>query len=1801
MANFPVSLDNDVSIPRADNNITELSSDIINAIRSAVFAVESNLGIGANGSLMSVAARLNVALQPNGQLNPSVLINLLTSISITDVQVSPVAAIQESKIALSYSTASLYNMFLAVNNSFDILNGLWSLYGVQIAPHIAGTAYNHDLTAILIDPVSAPEYTNRFLTNRDTINANTLLLDINTDFVDHQRADGTSPSPPYAIGTFNTLNNEVVPSNYAHAGSGIHIDTSSFATIPQADTDLQSFAEEVDVLLGSSIQNLFANGIIRASNTLIIGSDGYAEPVVPVTLGVITHLLGEPPASSPSSSPVDDINTGDDVITFPAPSSTTFDAQFSQVRPGDIITVNYGNGVAAQFAIDSVKSFINGTTRVYAVRIIGKNLYSSSNASARIDRSLFHTNKYGILSASRAAVINNGGQSATSDYESMIISNPKGAIALGIGFNPSAFDQAHYNLYLTLYPDGNPADQVINFPPIDVTGNHGQTPGAYTLDSIVNATNLAFRRPGYNYRFVAFEYQGNFGVALADSYNNAAFSIIGNTVDGYGNYLPTLGSYANNAVDGYNLIDPLGFGPSGANVASPPYAISYSTPIAAALAPTLIFYPLRKNFYYIDGTERDSLRSDPSAINQIVDSFGDGYWPATITSVVITGSTVSTSYTIDYDLATSGLENGKTIVVQPAFLLSDPRYSSIDYGRFIITSITFSGCYTLNPTTTITVYDSVCGTGTSPYVTSNGIPVNIYFSDDSVSFDAENVADTIAEGPFKRFFELYVDQNGHTFTHERARFLTGISGISNLNFVDVSTKLSGFLTNSSINQKALSLNISSFTPSNGVMDGYLSNGLTNLGPLTSGKQGEVVRFYDDTNIDYIDFIFNVTTTINSFTDESITIQLFPSLELDQQFFLLATCQIDDNTKLISNLTDRRQFGNVSEAQLSDSAIDFINAYAKYSGQNGIVRGFDYITTESNQVSFTGGVALVNGALQNVNNFVVNIPIVQDNNGGSPISGVLWCVCINDIGEAQLIPLTDYNPAVNAINNPGRQLQLFNPATSLAYFVDSSTFTYIVNNRKDLAIVALVIAQVAGTAPYLVSITEPDARKYITDGNGNIPMVYSADSSQGNFKSIYAMMSWAQYNSSVQSICVIRGATILESDPGFVSGLTVQGEANASLTLSTSLTINETNFTNIAFTVSGGITVSNAIFTNCTFNALSEISVGSNCSFINCTFLANNVSQVSPAIVLGSSAQNISFTGCTANYVPTALNNVSPNWINSGNGFIYCSATTLQNLKITDCSFTTNIQTTAIIARYPFINIEYKTQSAVAQNIYIQRNKFYNTSSFDDMYAVIAIVSTLTTALSVQGMKLIDCVISDNLCDKDQMIAITCTPDVSYNINIGIIPISTTISGNSCGTIGLIGMADPYGDGYESYTNGIAYDKAYGITISNNTCRFVASLQSLGQFATGSLGSPSLSANTVTFMMCSTNIINNNCSWIQVSAATPLITTSLLNATVNILSNTLRGYNPAYLNNFGTTFSGNFAILLNNTTASYVPAATVKNNTIMTGTYLTNTGTSISYDYSYCIFTYLPTIIDGNLLSASLTSGAQASADMMYIFPQTGICTITNNIFYRNSVHLNSYIRIDSGSSAIVTNNTFDSTTIDGISKALIAGPGTAVGTLNNINYLNSSTGAPIQIAPYTRTIAQPLLLSQIGASAYITANSGYLDDGGGNDTSTLMFTKVINGAILDSVSISWASLSGTPNGTSNVSVYYAISGAPVRIGSSQPGPTGTGTGTITFGSLNALIDDSSSFYYISIHSESGVSIAWHNPVCRFINITTLSI
>ena len=858
--------------------------------------------------------------------------------------------------------------------------------------------------------------------------------------------------------------------------------------------------------------------------------------------------------------------------------------------------------------------------------------------------------------------------------------------------------------------------------------------------------------------------------------------------------------------------------------------------IPAALVATRLFVPLKRNNYYVNGNERETF---PLDVSQAEDSYGDGYWVATIGDVSPNAGppgVVTVTYNIPLDLSASGLKAGKTVVIQP--LLNN--YGLVNYGRYIIQSVNFTPCTPVE--TQITVFDAVHAQGGSPFpVAPIGSQVGLYLDAGSVSFDMETATDfSPITSNFKRHFEVYIDQNGETFTHERGRFslngnitvngqnlYTSTTALAQMDLVRISPKLRGYsfgpLTK-------ITLYIASLDPVGGFYTGNLASydgaTYTRPGPTVTGRIGEVVRFYDETNIDYIDVFFSTTNSLPTLSGAYVDVQLLPSLALDENIMILASCQHNTAANAITQLQDLRQFGNTSEEQFTTSALEYIAAPARHLNFNGVIRGFDLPANQSTgvaygygvQLSFTGGLALVNGNLIAIDDQAFIIPPLQEIylSVAYPIN---YALCVNDENDLVTVVLTDYDAITGTPNVPNRVVRVNNPVSSTTYTVDSCTFSYLLNNRKDLTVLYVVSSAVTGSGSgTATTVTNTrDVRRNVKDSDSSIPAVVTNDNSQGNFETLIAAFNWISFNTTYQNTVYVKGISSINSNISFSpSQLNVLGGgAAAAITFNENVVANNTTFTNVNLNFFGAgsltsnscnfigltavftttTTITNATFNNCTLT-FAQGAILTNVTFNNCTvifttgtFTTQNVvfntcsitqyvtfpsgvgisiidSQVTVnttrAFELGS---NYTFEGSTFIWtVPTDGSYVTTDLINTGNAMFHSSLganANITNLKVRDCIF--NVALNSGVNRYGFFSFQFTDPTAYIQNIDISSNRFLTTapSGSNDVRAVISFNSMLAitpvgqTNTSIgKSPTMFGVTVNNNFCNYDQMIAIT---------------------------------------------------------------------------------------------------------------------------------------------------------------------------------------------------------------------------------------------------------------------------------------------------------------------------------------------------------------------------------------------------------------------------------------------------------------
>ena len=258
--------------------------------------------------------------------------------------------------------------------------------------------------------------------------------------------------------------------------------------------------------------------------------------------------------------------------------------------------------------------------------------------------------------------------------------------------------------------------------------------------------------------------------------------------------------------------------------------------------------------------------------------------------------------------------------------------------------------------------------------------------------------------------------------------------------------------------------------------------------------------------------------------------------------------------------------------------------------NGVIRGFDLQNTvnpNGSQIYLMGGEVLVNGNFVQMDATTVNIPLIKE----FPLYNVNWLLCINQQGEYQPIPLLDYDPVVGTPNNPTRLFLALNLNNGQTYNLDATTFSDLINKRKDLVplyIVTSITVPGSGATLPTITLSLSDVRKYVNDIDTNLALRLTSSTAQGNFRNPTSILNWIKYNNLFNGTAILGGANATVTTPvvlSFVSDVLIDGRDNATLTLNSPATIGSNlAIKNLTINFNGGITVNsnttNVLFDNC---------------------------------------------------------------------------------------------------------------------------------------------------------------------------------------------------------------------------------------------------------------------------------------------------------------------------------------------------------------------------------------------------------------------------------------------------------------------------------------------------------------------------------------------------------------------------------------------------------------------------------------------
>jgi hypothetical protein len=249
---YPNLIDTSATLPSSTDNVTEIGSEAIMAMRDAIFAIEKAIGENPQGTTASLAARLANVLEPNGTFKASALIAAgLIALPITNAQIAANAAIGESKLDLDVATQLLQNQI--ASNDIDIVTLQQAIADIfnRFNQHVTGANFKHQSYDILLDKdfpsTTPPEFTGLTATE-----VGSALKQINDAHRSH-------------------INSET---SGAHSAANISVDTSLFNDIPQTVENVQEALEAIDASRTVDFiyhrDDLHANGFSDWANSNVV-------------------------------------------------------------------------------------------------------------------------------------------------------------------------------------------------------------------------------------------------------------------------------------------------------------------------------------------------------------------------------------------------------------------------------------------------------------------------------------------------------------------------------------------------------------------------------------------------------------------------------------------------------------------------------------------------------------------------------------------------------------------------------------------------------------------------------------------------------------------------------------------------------------------------------------------------------------------------------------------------------------------------------------------------------------------------------------------------------------------------------------------------------------------------------------------------------------------------------------------------------------------------------------------------------------------------------------------------------------------------------------------------------------------------------------------------------------------------------------------------------------------------------------------------------------------------------------------
>jgi hypothetical protein len=438
-SNYPNKLDTSVEIPVIRDNITEIGSDVLNSLRSAIFSIEKTLGINPQGAAgNTVASRMNNALDDNGNISKEALDRVgLLSGPISNIDVSKVAGISEGKLNLNFPTQLLQDQISIIGNRIALLILSLEELNALLSAHVHPGAKNrHHAKAITVEEAVAEPSGSASV----SLEAGTLQEVLEELYSSHINYTGEG------VGHEN---------NSHHAGQLFYdnqdtLDIISSSSVQGAIDDIAGLQGQT---LRSSILNLNSNGLIRTGTTFDEGEDN--------DCGTLLMPATEAAWGGPSGSSREVIS----FLSAPVPASP--------VGPFDVLTIldSPNSTDNRDYLIESVALLETGGLQSVTV-FGGPKFQMNVGVNARISKSIYTTyNENGLNCSARPRYLR-------SNDPDVQVANPNAATIISSGIRASNIEVAISNI-LSIEIDGEPYDIDLFNVDVDVQ----------TVDTIVDKIN----------------------------------------------------------------------------------------------------------------------------------------------------------------------------------------------------------------------------------------------------------------------------------------------------------------------------------------------------------------------------------------------------------------------------------------------------------------------------------------------------------------------------------------------------------------------------------------------------------------------------------------------------------------------------------------------------------------------------------------------------------------------------------------------------------------------------------------------------------------------------------------------------------------------------------------------------------------------------------------------------------------------------------------------------------------------------------------------------------------------------------------------------------------------------------------------------------------------------------------------------------------------------------------------------------------------------------------------------------------